>query len=391
MILFFYFFFPVEPQSIDVVFHRNLIEKMSTCKFEYDVIGKNILNKSGYDSQNSSEHINPGISTIWMDERRRREKLDSSQIPPIEKEIPEYRPNCRPTESDQFFRKGLIEKLRRIDEDPDATFNATLDISNLKAKKFNLKALLSNAAYPAESSQLNKTQLTNASFIDNPYHIGLDSTKNQIQEDSDVTMIDEEIVLSLSQRPIDLDKSFSPEEIQFLEVLRMLEENEEGGRDNDSLLAPLTQTANLPLSQLSGHLNVSQSTKSNINPLPTNDKNNENEKDDSYDSDDDLLNDFSFVMNDYSNDGNTNNKKLDNTRKPKVVDDDDDVWENSFWNNINLPQFDGANDLRTPKKQIIRKTRSTSISSPRGSISKAKLAKYTPLDVQINKSPKNSK
>lgn len=306
-------FFTVEPQSLDVLFHRNLIEKMSVCKFEYDVIAKFILNKLSLENINSSEHINPGISSIWQDERRRREKLDSSQIPPIEKEIPESRPYAKPTESDVFFRRGLIEKLRQIDEDPDSTFNHTLDTTNMKnTKKFNLKALLSNAAYPAESSQVNKTQLTNASFIDNPYRISSEPLKKHQEDDSDVTMVDEDIVVSLSQQqPIDLDKSFSPEEIQFLEVLRLLENNENEEQDNDSLLAPLTQVNNINLlGQISGQtsqLNVALTQKDP--PLktssPPGDSNQKDDiHDDSYDSDDDLLNDFSFVMNDYNLNGN---------------------------------------------------------------------------------------
>lgn len=299
---------------MDVLFHRNLIEKMSVSKFEYDVIAKFILNKLTLGNINTSEHINPGISSIWQDERRRREKLDSSQIPPIQKEIPESRPNAQPTESDVFFRRGLIEKLRRIDEDPDSTFNNTLDTTNLKnSKKFNLKALLSNAAYPAESSQLKKTQLKDASFIDNPYRISSEPLKKHPEDDSDVTMINEEIVVSLSQQPIDLDKSFSPEEIQFLEVLRLLENNEDKEQDNDSLLAPLTQVNNHnnPLSQMSGQIGLSQSialTQKDpplkVNSPPGDSIQIQDVHDDSYDSDDDLLNDFSFVMNDYNLDGN---------------------------------------------------------------------------------------
>lgn len=303
----------VEPQSLDVMFHRNLIEKMSTCKFEYDIIAKFILNKLSLENINSSEHINPGISSIWQDERRRRDKLESSQIPPIQKEIPEGRPNAQPTESDLFFRRALVEKLRRIDEDPDFTFNISLDTTNLKnSKKFNLKALLSNAAYPAESSQIKKSQLIDASFIDNPYRITSEPLQKHPQDDSDVTMIDEDIVISLSQqRPMDLDKSFSPEEIQFLEVLRLLENNDNQERDNDSLLAPLTQVNNSSvLSQLSNQINLSQNyALTQRDPVmkekspPSNNIQIRDDKDESYDSDDDLLNDFSFVMNDYNVDG----------------------------------------------------------------------------------------
>lgn len=86
---------------------------------------------------------------------------------------------------------------------------------------------------------------------------------------------------------------------------------------------------------------------------------------------------------------NAHSRSQDNPRANRVLDED--AWESSFWDNINLPQFDGANDFGTPKKQIMRQTRSTSIASPRGSSLKSKLAKYTPLDVEIHKSPKNSK
>lgn len=56
------------------------IDCVTVSKIEIDVLAKNILNRLAYQNQDKSDYINPGISSIWADERIRRENIDSSQV-----------------------------------------------------------------------------------------------------------------------------------------------------------------------------------------------------------------------------------------------------------------------------------------------------------------------
>lgn len=110
----------------------------------------------------------------------------------------------------------------------------------------------------------------------------------------------------------------SPEDLAFLEVMKLLED----GEDDDSILAPLTQTkpdSQIVLSQK--ELEVPTATEFIEN---TNDS----------DSDDDILNNFSMAMEETIDDQEKSSK-------------DDDIWENSFWDNVKLPQLDGGHDEDT--------------------------------------------
>lgn len=54
---------------------ENGVEKMSVSDIELDFRAPNILNRLVIDCSQNSEHANPGIQSIWNDERRRREIL----------------------------------------------------------------------------------------------------------------------------------------------------------------------------------------------------------------------------------------------------------------------------------------------------------------------------
>ena len=55
------------------------IERISTSKIEIDVPASHILNRLEINTK-KSDHENPGIESIWTDERLRREKTDVSTV-----------------------------------------------------------------------------------------------------------------------------------------------------------------------------------------------------------------------------------------------------------------------------------------------------------------------
>lgn len=133
-------------------------------------------------------------------------------------------------------------------------------------RKFNLNQFIQNAVYPAEcpsDEELNRSgiyfnasyQINHLSRMARPQYENTISTdtlnETVISQNLNESIVDEGLVLSMSQkRPSALNDSFSPEDGDFLDILRQLEDQEchddvfaeiEEGSD----LAPLTQTSGM--------------------------------------------------------------------------------------------------------------------------------------------------
>lgn len=117
--------------------------------------------------------------------------------------------------------------------------------------------------------------------------------------DLDETIVDEELVLSLSQKPSSqldrtlLNETFDQDEHNVLAILQQLEEADEQQQidesciEDDSILAPLTQTEKTASQRQSQIVNLTQKTVA-ANQTSFNDAD--------LDSEDELLNDFSMSM-----------------------------------------------------------------------------------------------
>lgn len=124
-------------------------------------------------------------------------------------------------ESDVFYRTALESKLMTMDQSTmseqtlsdqthigNVTAQTTLPSTKEHRRTFNLQKLLANAVYPEECSQDQQQQLVNASFIQN--HVACSNNSNisflttptaerDESEDLDETLVDEELILSLTQ------------------------------------------------------------------------------------------------------------------------------------------------------------------------------------------------
>lgn len=232
------------------------------------------------------------------------------------------------SESEAFHQTALDRKLNQIrlsvsqstgDESFD-TFNQSNADAQAARRKFNLNQFLQNSVYPAEcASQFMKhsnrsmlnasylidhvrsvsesSQLRNSLIGATPNHLSLNSTQRS-NMDADETMVDEELVLILSQKPSQLDRTFlneslNQDEHNVLEILQQLEEADEEQQidesciEGDSILAPLTQ-AEKSTSQRQSQLvqNMQRDVAAEKKSF----------HDADLDSDDDLLNDFSMSM-----------------------------------------------------------------------------------------------
>lgn len=194
-------------QLLDPFIHR-----LSVSDIEIDLIASFILNRFGYENRKNSEHINPGIASIWNDERIRREKINK----PIEMPASQERLNIPITESDFMYRQIILQKLKDLQSSDDTIMNSSsfmnsTNTENPSKRKFNLQSILNNAVYPAECSQ-DVGNLLDASIIQN--HIvssnrslfsqnlmSSNEGETDVNFNLDESIVDETIALSLSQRP----------------------------------------------------------------------------------------------------------------------------------------------------------------------------------------------
>lgn len=202
----------------------------------------------------------------------------------------------------------------------DDTFD-TLNQSSAAAamrRKFDLNQFLQNSVYPAECTPLTDrhpsqslmnasclidhmrsssdlSQLRNSLMGSMANDVSLDSTQRTIL-DADETLVDEELVLCLSQKASQVDRTFlnetfNQDEHDVLEILQQLEEADEQQQiddsciEDDSILAPLKQAETSTSQRQSQLVQMSQ------NQVPA-----ERASFNDVDSDDELLNDFSMTM-----------------------------------------------------------------------------------------------
>lgn len=203
---------------------------MSEC--EIDISAAHILNRLDIFDQSKECHANPGIASIWNDERCRRSKVGAGdvrilpfliefcemrifakqkfQCPPLEvASSQEPCKTCEPTESDTFYRQALIKKLEEPDDsmivDEQNSERTLLLPDRMPKKKFNLGAYLSQMVYPAECTNKSSESMLDASMIVDHVSSGANGKRNLEKRSSsnhtaDQSIIDEELVMSLSQK-----------------------------------------------------------------------------------------------------------------------------------------------------------------------------------------------
>lgn len=175
--------------------------KATRCKLEADIMGSHILNYLSMSQADDDNQLcqNPGIAFIWQDEISRRKQLDI--VEPVDLPKTQPRPKATPTESDLYFKTVLASKL-----DTEAG-DKKQRITKSKGGKFNLPGLLANAVYPAECPEDVGESILNASCLPHLVHSSSNNKSSYGGDTSqlsflDDTEVDEELILSLSQRPV---------------------------------------------------------------------------------------------------------------------------------------------------------------------------------------------
>ncbi|XP_037888398.1 DNA polymerase zeta catalytic subunit isoform X1 [Glossina fuscipes] len=383
---------PFKDLSDIQILNCHTVKKLTNCALEVDILAIFILNRFQLLYKSSgSKHTNPGIESIWHDEKMRRQETfercehEQKEIPPLEIPPPQHRPLVKITENEEFYRTALLSKLMSSSSIcssgstlADQTLNSVLINNtavgiNSDKRKFNLSKLVQNSVYPEECTQ--PDNIINASFVEN--HLSNHNTFEErltannlkklhtVDEEEeenvnlDDTVIDEKLVMNLTQNSrIAFEATLRQEDIELLDVLEQLETSDNSNKiDLDSTLAPLTQNSSNPLiSPQSLHKEIT----------------NGNNADTSTEEEENVL-DFSMALESFDD------LILKLTQSQKIS------------NGEKLPQIDGTDDVQgTPKKltpprltQTPKRRRLTVTSPQRSPRTPKTLHKYAPLPLII--------
>uniref|UniRef100_A0A6P4FM18 DNA polymerase zeta catalytic subunit n=2 Tax=Drosophila rhopaloa TaxID=1041015 RepID=A0A6P4FM18_DRORH len=397
------------------------VRKVACSALEVDVSSNFILNRFQLVAKSKGNHTNPGIEAIWNDENLRRQKLvekhtaandaEMIQAVPVLKLPPtQERHLIEIAESDVFYRTALESKLLTLEQSTlsdqtlsdqttlaNATMQTTIPGTKEQKRTFNLQKLLANAVYPEECSQDQQQLLVNASFIQN--HVTCSNSSNDTlpvpKDESDYmdeTMVDEELILSLTQPhgAMPHDATLREEDLELLDALQLLEEQNESEShvDLDSSLAPLSQHHKRDF-ELTPELLDKETIAAAVGSHVISDEDCESDED----AEQGNRHDFSSALDEI----NDLLLKLTQSQPEPVEAKKQDL-------STKMPQLDGSDDhlQRTPKKNSskLKSSPPKTPSSPKGQASllksprtpKASTAKkYAPLPLTIGSSSAKKK
>lgn len=228
-----------------------------------------------------------------------------------------------PTDSENFHQAALNRRLEQLaalaadDSTTQSSDHSRMLDQTIVNRKFDLNQFLQNSVYPIEctqtddrsSHQSNSQSILDASFIIDHTHNGrtsamssrLGSTDSPSvnsgsqQFDPNETFVDEDLILSLTQRSLNrtlTNETFNENEHEVLDIFEQMEldEAEEEASTLDETMRIDDDSTLAPLSQRSGERAFS-SQKSDLK--------NEITAFEEEDSDDDLLNQFSMSIIDF--------------------------------------------------------------------------------------------
>lgn len=226
-----------------------------------------------------------------------------------------------PTDSELFHQAALNRRLEQLaaitdDSSTQSSEHSRMLDQTIVNRKFDLNQFLQNSVYPSECTQTDeKHQASNQSILDASFLI--DHTRNgrmsamssrlgstdspsvnsgsQHQFDADETCVDEDLILSLTQRSLNktlTNETLNENEHEVLDIFELMECEEENEAstldetmriDDDSTLAPLSQRSN-EVTYLSQKSQLTREIAA---------------FEEEQDSDDDLLNQFSMSVIDF--------------------------------------------------------------------------------------------
>lgn len=106
------------------------MKKRAVSELEVDFKAIYILNRLVIASHDDNKAANPGIESIWEEERMRRSTMDPETTPSLDAPYSQSR-IIHPTDSDVYFRNKLTEKLLIKNNDTMSLTMLSADSSNV--------------------------------------------------------------------------------------------------------------------------------------------------------------------------------------------------------------------------------------------------------------------
>jgi len=230
------------PESLPESLVLKHAPRISTSELELDAVAADILNHNDL----SAGGMNPGLKSLWEDERERRRQLDVADPLTPPGSPPRDRRAYDKTESEQFW----YDRLVKIIEEKDSSDAGSADVPSSDDPDATANIGRLSAAYPAETPDSEVPSLPEATQLEP--HVPtlsqslfcpsfLDSSSSQKKEDeddddsedsdynmADDTIVDEEVVASQIQ------SSFSGEDRELVDLLADLADHAGGGEEEDS-------------------------------------------------------------------------------------------------------------------------------------------------------------
>uniref|UniRef100_A0A336M6X9 DNA polymerase zeta catalytic subunit n=1 Tax=Culicoides sonorensis TaxID=179676 RepID=A0A336M6X9_CULSO len=223
----------------ELIIHRNenssetdALQKLTLSSIEFDMMAVHILNRALLYQKNDSNCVNPGIASLWEDEKIRRGCNTTSELEPPLSQIRDY---VKLSRSDEYFREILKSKLsERLLSDTiiEDQMNSTAEMERLIVMDCE-----ANEVEPQSKSQKSKSSQSGSLFSSSGSERH-DENEDQ-SNDLDRTIVNEELVMNLTQNPLNV--TLQEEDYELLRIMKELEENEGQALDDDSALAQCSQ------------------------------------------------------------------------------------------------------------------------------------------------------
>lgn len=175
-----------------------VLQKLTQSSIEFDMMAIHILNRALLYQKSDSNCVNPGIASLWEDEKIRRGFSTITELEPPMSQVREY---VNLSRSDQYFRDMLKTKLSQrtlSDTLVEDRMNTTEDMEHLLVMEDTEQEPVERAASTSQKSKSSQSEsLFSFSGSNEEETVDQDEASNLEQ-----TIVNEELVMSLTQNPL---------------------------------------------------------------------------------------------------------------------------------------------------------------------------------------------
>lgn len=187
------------PQQLLVYRHSNdvpsgseLLQKLTQSSIEFDMMAIHILNRALLYEKSDTNCVNPGIASLWEDEKVRRGFSSVTDLEPPMSQVREY---VNLSKSDQYFRDLLKCKLTQNTES-DTLVGDQLNTTEVLERMLVMEGNEESSQSKSQKSKSSQSESLFSGSDDN------DTINQEGSRNLDQTIVNEELVLNLTQNQL---------------------------------------------------------------------------------------------------------------------------------------------------------------------------------------------